>query len=401
MQKKRFLVLTNRIPYPLTDGGNLAMNAMIDGYHNAGKEVYLLAMHTTRHPVSAEQLSNLYQHTNGFSTVDIDNSIHFFGTLSNLLFSKRPNHADRFYHASFIKKLEEVINSFKPDVIQIESVFLSTYIPFIKKHTSAALVLRVHNIEYQVWQRLAHDTKSIFKKYYLGNLAKRMLHFEEHAWQQYDLLLPITSADAALIASSGNKTPYIIAPYGIDMREIMPGQNEKWEAYHIGAMDWLPNMEAIKWFLQDIWPLVHEALPDFRFSFAGRYMPDSFKNMGIEGVSCEGEVPDAAAFIADKKILIVPLKAGGGIRVKILEAMAAGKIVISTDVGMQGIEATSGTHYLAANKPAEFASAIKWCLENKGLAEAIATNALSLIKDKYEQNEIMKRVIEGISDIRH
>jgi len=401
MQKKRFLILTNRVPYPLTDGGNLAMNAMIDGYHSAGKEVYLLAMNTTRHPVSSAQLADLYKHTNGFSTVDIDNNVHFIGTLKNFLFSRQPNHADRFYHTAFIKKLEEVINAFKPDVIQIESVFLSTYLPFIKKHSSAILVLRMHNIEYQVWQRLACGEKSLLKKYYLNNLAVRIKHFEEYAWQQYDLLLPISYADSELIKFSATSTPYNVATYGIDAENIhQPTRNEKWEAYHLGAMDWRPNAEAVDWFLQNVWPLIHEALPDFRFSFAGRYMPDYFKNLNIEGANCLGEVQDANTFIADKKILIVPLRSGGGIRVKILEAMAAGKIVISTDIGMQGVEALPGTHYLAANEPEDFHKAIKWCLENKDKAEMIASNAVTLIKTDYEQRAIMKRVIEKIDSIK-
>ena len=92
------------------------MNAMIEGYLHAGKEVYLLAMHTMRHPVPAERLANLYKDIFAFSTVDVDNSVHFIGTLKNFLFSRKPNHAERFYHASFQKKLAEVLEAFKPEV---------------------------------------------------------------------------------------------------------------------------------------------------------------------------------------------------------------------------------------------------------------------------------------------
>ncbi len=228
-----------------------------------------------------------------------------------------------------------------------------------------------------------------------------MQRFEVMAWQQYDMLLPITGTDADVISAAGVKTISVVAPYGFEAKNSLPGLQGKWEAYHIGAMDWVPNAEAINWFLHDIWPAIHAAVPDFRFSFAGRYMPDSFKNMQIEGVTCAGEVPDADAFIADKKILIVPLKAGGGIRIKILEAMAAAKIVISTDTGMQGIEAEAGTHYLAANKAEDFVKAIKWCLDNKAKAEQISINAFSLIRSKYEQGAIMQKVIEGIERLEH
>jgi len=377
-------------------GGNLAMNAMIDGYHNAGKQVYVLAMHTTRHPVSIAQLDNLYKHAHGFSTVDIDNRVRLLPALKNFLFSKQPNHAERFYHFAFMNKLSDVIAIFRPDVIQIESIFLSTYIPYIRQRSDAILVLRVHNIEYQVWQSLAKGAKNSLKRYYLTNLSERMERFEAKAWQDYDLLLPITSIDEKVIHSEGADTPCVVAPYGFEVKNISPSPDEKWEAYHIGAMDWLPNAEAMNWFLNDVWPGIHAAFPSFRFSFAGRYMPDKYKNANIAGVFCAGEVADADAFIAEKKILIVPLKSGGGIRIKILEAMAAGKVVISTDMGMQGIEATPGMHYLAANKPEDFVEAIKWCLENKYKAELISENAIALIRDKYEQRSIMKRVIDSI-----
>jgi glycosyltransferase involved in cell wall biosynthesis len=157
--------------------------------------------------------------------------------------------------------------------------------------------------------------------------------------------------------------------------------NEQWVGYHIGAMDWLPNKEAIDWFISDIWPLVKQSLPDFLFYFAGRNMPQSYSTVNEDGIHCKGEVPNADAFIADKKILIVPLRSGGGVRVKILEAMAAGKIVVSTGTGMQGIDAVAGEHYLLADTPEVFAQQLKWALENKAAAEQIARNAQSLIAE--------------------
>src|ERR1019366_6531487 len=127
------------------------------------------------------------------------------------------------------------------------------------------------------------------------------------------------------------------------------------------------------------WKRVHRAAPKFEFYFAGRNMPAEFKRIKMSGVYCLDEVPDAADFIADKKILIVPLWSGGGIRVKILEAMAAGKVVITTRKGIKGIEVKPGDHYLLANNSEEFAKAVKWCMENKEVAERMAQNARKVI----------------------
>lgn len=400
MAAKRILILTNRVPYPLNDGGNLAMRAMIGGYHKAGWQVYLLSMNTSRHYVESDKLANIYKHIHAFDTVDINNEVTPFAITRNFIFSTQPNHAERFYSNRFADKLTQVIRDFQPDVIQVESVFLSTYLPQVKRQTHALTVLRLHNIEYQVWNRLAGESKGILKKAYLGNLSRRIKTFEIKAWQLFDLLLPITETDAEVVRRTDIHTPVYVAPFGINIENIPPASSvNKLYAYHIGAMDWLPNEEGIKWFLQEVWPQVRKQQPAIEFFFAGRNMPAYFTQMEMEGVHCMGEVADAAAFINDKSILVVPIRSGGGIRVKILEAMAAGKIVISTDIGIQGIEASAGVHYIAANTPAEFAAAFNEILKDEPKAASISENARKLIWSRYNERAIMNELLDRVKDL--
>lgn len=397
MSAKRLLVLTNRVPYPLNDGGNLAMSAMIKGYVKLGWEVYLLSMNTTRHYVANDVLSEIYKDLYQFETVDIDNSVGALQVISNFFFSRQPNHADRFYQESFREKLKEVLVSFNPSVIQLESIFLATYLRDIREASKAFTTLRLHNIEYQIWERLAHETKNPIKKYYLSNLAGRIKHFEEDVWGKFDLLLPITNIDAEIVANTVSQNIIHVAPYGLEtVMHEQEARQEKWVGYHIGAMDWQPNVEGVKWFIEDAWPIVTQSSPEFEFHFAGRNMPQSLFDMHIEGVSCEGMVPDANDFIADKKILIVPIHSGGGIRVKILEAMAMGKIVISTSIGMQGIDAQHSIHFLLADDATGFANAISWCLNNRDKAVAIGAKAKSLISKNYMAESIMSAINEKI-----
>lgn len=388
MSAKRILILTNRVPYPLNDGGNLATNAMVRGYASQGWEVYLLSMNTTRHSVSKEVLAGLYKDIYKFETVDVNNDVSPVGIVSNLLFSKLPNHATRFMHAHFQDAILKAINSFNPDAVQIESVFMSGYLPAIRKTTNAAITLRLHNIEWQVWQRVADAAANPLKKWYLSNLSARIKNYEQQVWQQYDLLIPITDTDAAVVHHSMAPKHMLTIPFGIDVTSIKPQGNESLIGYHIGAMDWLPNQDAIRWFATEVWPVVRKQNPDFPFYFSGRNMPDAFKELSVDGIHCMGEVSDAAFFIADKKILIVPLRSGGGIRVKILEAMAAGKLVISTTVGMQGIDAVAGTHYLLADTPKAFADAIQQALADADIIDRI-TNAASILVNETYNNEVL------------
>lgn len=392
MPAKRILILTNRVPYPLNDGGNLATNAMVRGYASQGWEVYLLSMNTTRHSIGKDVLDGLYKDIYKFETVDVNNNVSALGVLQNLLFSKQPNHAQRFMHTHFQDAILNAINSFKPDVVQIESIFMSGYLPAIRKASNAALILRLHNIEWQVWQRVADAAGNPLKKWYLSNLSARIKRYEQQVWQQYDLLIPITDTDAAVVNNSIVPKQMLTIPFGIDAANIKPQDNESLVGYHIGAMDWLPNQDAIRWFATDVWPIVRRQSPDFQFYFAGRNMPDAFKELTSDGTHCMGEVADAASFIADKKILIVPLRSGGGIRVKILEAMAAGKLVISTTIGMQGIEAVSGKHYLLADTPQAFADAIQLALTNSNLVNEIANEASVLVKRLYNNEFLASRL---------
>ena len=394
MNPRRILIVTNRIPYPLHDGGALAMDAMIRGYRDAGLQVHVLAMNTIRHFIPQEKVASLYHDIQGFDAVRFDNGLKPLKLLANILFSKKPEHAQRFYSSEFEAKLVAVIQAFQPDIVQMESPFLSEYLPVIKQYSKAMLVLRMHNVEYQVWERLAAESTG-WKKNYLGILARRMRVYEEEIWKQYDLLLPITDADAQMVRQLDTQLPLQVAPFGIAIHAA--GGDEQYDftkAYHVGAMDWLPNAAAIDWLLQEIWPEVKRMVPQATFYFAGRHMPERYYQQLPEGAFCAGEVPSVTQFKKGKSVLFVPLRSGGGIRVKILEAMAAGKLVISTSVGMQGINAVPGVHYLKADTPLEFATAMHWCNQYPDLAVQMIAAARQMIAGHYNLDTITKAIIE-------
>jgi glycosyltransferase involved in cell wall biosynthesis len=399
MEQRKILILTNRVPYPLKDGGNLAMKAMIEGYRRVGWKVYLLAMNTSKHYVEESQVKKLFTNLYAFEWVDINNDLNWKDIAWNYFFSKEPEHAIRFYSKVFEQKMIAVLKSFKPDVVQMESVYLTTYLPQVKEHSYAVSVLRMHNVEYQIWQGLANKQHNRIKKIYLATLTERIRNFERDAWKKYDLLLAITEKDAYLVNRLEQVNNIIIAPFSVEMDTIKPGKSERWVGYHIGAMDWIPNKEGIEWFLDQAWPKIHKAAPQFEFYYAGRKMPQKFKDLDMPGVFCMDEVHSAEEFIEDKKILIVPIWSSGGIRVKILEAMAAGKIVITTSSGIKGIDAKPDEHFLLARKPEEFAKAVKWCLENKEDAVKLGVNAINLVKEKYEYTKVISEVINEIETI--
>lgn len=395
----RILIITNRIPYPLHDGGALAMHAMIAGYHQLGYEVSLLAMNTSRHYQSEHELPPLYREID-FISHDVDTDLRLIPVLKNFLLSKEPNHAARFFDRNFELKLRRIIDHFQPQIIQLESIFLATYLPVIRANSQAPIVIRLHNVEYQIWQRLADDRRIGLRRFYLRNLSERMRLFERQAWQQADLLLAISPEDAKQVVSDGIKTPVHVAPFGIQLQHSDKAPASLLQAYHLGAMDWLPNADGITWFMEDVWPSLHKHVPDFRFTFAGRNMPPSFMRLQQEGAICAGTVPDAQVFMADKGTLIIPLHSGSGIRVKALEAMALGKLVVSTTVGMQGIDAAvDKKHFLQADTVDEFVQAISFIRSHPNAATQIAQRGAALVREQYNQEAIMQGIHQAINGL--
>lgn len=388
------LIVCNRVPYPLKDGGALAMYAMIRGWHEQGKKVYLLAMNTSRHRVGENEIPPLFHSIAGFEMVEMNTDIHLLPVLGNLVFGTKPQHAERFYSRHFSNRLLAAIKKINPGIIQLESIYLHEYATMIRQHSKALLVQRLHNVEEEVWKRLAAETTSVLKKLYLQNLAKRIARYERKVWAESDALVAISNPDANYIRHSGCNTPMLSIPYGINIasEKLLPSTVQGWPAYHIGAMDWRPNIEAMEWMQSSIVPAITKQTPAFSFHFAGRNMPEQFRDCTHPSFFCAGEVDDAADFIAGKKILLVPVRSGSGIRVKTLEAMAAGKLVISTGVGIQGIDALDQIHFLCADTPQEFADAVHWCMQHPERAQRIIANAFELLQENHNQQKLMQRL---------
>ncbi len=387
---RRILIVTNRPPWPLHDGGAMAMYQTIRGYKQQGWAVHLLMMNTARHAADDSVLREAYADLDGLTSVPFDNRLRPVRLLRNLLVSRQPEHAERFYDAAFEHVLLDTVKTFSPDAIQFESLFLTGYLPALRTATDARLILRLHNVEHQIWARAAASARGA-KRLYLRTLARRMDHYERQAWNQYDLLLPITGEDAQTVQTSGCKTPIHFTPYGIRATAASGATRHlgrPLKLYHLGAMDWLPNREAVAWFLREAWPLIHQSQHDVEFHFAGRKLEADFSRPLPPGAFNHGAVEDAAAFVAGMDALVVPLRAGGGIRVKILEAMAAGKVVIATTVGIQGIDALPGVHFLLADIPKEFAAAVDRLVHQPSEAILIAGRARKLVGDVYDAEKI-------------
>ena len=354
----KILLLCNKSPWPPLEGGPIAMNAMVSGLITAGHEVKVLAINSNKYNISLESIPEDYRLKTGIDAVYIDLSVKPLQAFLNL-FTGRSFHVERFISEDFRLALTTILKNEKFDIIQFETLFTSPYLPLIRQLSDARVVLRAHNIEHLIWHRIAEGCTNPLKKLYLFHLSRTLRKYEIRTLKQVDGIAAITEKDAEFFRSVAPETPVTSIPFGISSAETGENIIKRKEAgyptlFHLGSMNWIPNQEGIRWFLKKVWPEVSTMFPDLKFHIAGREMPGWIKEINVKGVFVDGEVPDAMAYIKSHSVMIVPLFSGSGIRIKIIEGMLAGKAVITTTIGAEGIDGKDGVHFLIANDTAGF-----------------------------------------------
>ena len=391
----KILQICNKPPFPAVDGGAIAMNNTTQGLLENGHEIIVLAITTPKHPIEPKSLPKEYLERTQFQSVFIDTRIRLRDAFFNL-FSKKSYNIERFISGVFKKKIQEILTEEQFDIVLIESLFVAPYISTIKKFSKAKVVLRAHNVEHKIWERISENTKKPIKKRYLGLLAKRLKKYEIDTFGSIDGIAAMTKVDENSFIELGYKKQIASIPTGYMINSGVVQTDEKVEEnsiFHIASMDWLPNVEGVRWFLDHVWKNVHANNPKANLYLAGREMPKEFHNLTNSNITTIGKVQSAKEFYLSKKIMIVPILSGSGMRIKIIEGMALGKVIISTTIGAEGIHCTSGKNIIIADSPKDFSEAINTCLRNPEFCEEIGKNAKALIKDEYSNARISKKMI--------
>ena len=389
----KVLQLCNKPPYPPVDGGTMAMNSITQGLLQAGCEVRVLTVESDKHPLRREQLPADYVAQTAIEGVYVDLAVRPLSAAVAMLCGES-YHVKRYRSEAFSAKLRQVLQADRYDVVHVESIFLTPYLPLIRRYSDAKVILRAHNVEHLIWRRVAESTRHGLRRWYLKHLSLTLRAYELEHIGAYDGVVCITCNDADYFRANGCRRPIVDIPFGVEIEELPNVEAEPASLFHIGAMDWMPNRESIQWMLDEVWPVVHREVPQARLYLAGRKMPERWMRADIEGVNVVGEVPDAMHFIASKQINVVPLLSGSGIRVKIIEAMSVGKAVVTTTVGAQGIDYTDGENLLIANTPQEFAQQIKRLVDDPGYCSRVGQAAARLVAEHYDGRRLAARLTD-------
>jgi polysaccharide biosynthesis protein PslH len=391
----RILVLSPKPPWPPHDGGAVATMRCIEGLVAGGALVSVMSIRTEKHhpyPDHSLQPTASLEH---YDNVTVNTRVRPVRLLANLFFSKEPYDLIRFHSWKYSGALLSLLAVEQFDIIQCEGLPFSYYVEEIRSATSSTIVLRAHNVEHRIREMMADAASGTFKKGYLKNLAGRIKKREIFAARQFDAIVPISEPDFKWFRSESPDKPIILSETGVDITEPADTDSNSLRVGFIGALNWQPNIDGLKWFLAGVWPRTTGVVPDATFHIAGRGASRSVKE-GLCGknVFFEGEVDDARRFTDSMAVMIAPLFAGSGLRIKIIEAMSLGKTVVATPVAASGLPVEDKRELLIGKDVKSFSDALVSALRNPGVRTETGTRARELVKNRFNNLEQTSALLE-------
>lgn len=395
----KILVLCHKPPFPAVDGGSIAMSNLIRGLTKNKVELDILAMNTFKQYCTKDKQRIFQKEVRSYQLVDVDIRIKAFDAMLNLFSSKSYN-ISRFQSSEYKKKLIQLLEDSEYDVVLFESLFSTPYVDVVRDFHPRLIVHRSHNIEFNIWQNLAKNEHNLIRKWYLRLLAKRLKKYEIDTVNKFDLVATISQTDLIEYKSNGITSQLYHLPFGIDLASLSMHErrlnNPKVKIYHVGSMNWKPHQEAFRWFFNEVWIGLGDLKAKSELHLAGTEMPKWIQDKSSENVFVSKGYVDGYKFSKDKEILVVPSFSGSGIRIKIIEAMATGKTIVTTANGAMGIECSHRENIYISDKPEEWISYINELVLSSEKREVIGKNARQYCFKYHDHNKLAERLINKL-----
>jgi polysaccharide biosynthesis protein PslH len=295
--------------------------------------------------------------------------------------SRRPFACSAVHSPEMQTAIDELCRRRRFDVIQLESSVLCVF----RFPSDAAIVLDEHNIEYEVFQRMHAGERSLARRSFNKREFRRFRRFEQRWWRHVDGCTVTSDREALIVREHAPETPVAVVQNGVDLEYFQPASSggEPDRALFNGLLDYRPNLDAAYHLVEDIWPLVRQRRPGARLTIVGRGNRADLRRLSRDGVDVVGEVPDIRPFLREAAVVAAPVRIGGGTRFKVIEALAAGKAIVSTSLGCEGVGVRAGEHLAVADTADAFAAAVTTLFEHPPLAQAMGAAGRTLAESEY------------------
>jgi polysaccharide biosynthesis protein PslH len=386
----RILQLTPRLAYPPSDGGRVVMLQIATAMQRLGADVRILSLNPKKQHADMGTAPRALAPIR-VDAIDIDTS----SVLRSLVRIGTPMLVARFYSPQFERELRAILETSDVDVVQIESPFLLPYVPMIRALSRAVIVLRSLNVEFRIWEQIAAREKNAIRRTALQFVANSLRRYEIRHLNSCDAMVPITEDDARDFRALGCTVPMHVLPGGVDVDGEVPAlasispDDAAGRIGFLGSLDYRPNQDAAIWIAEELAPKVR-----CEMHVAGSNAPQWLRaRLAKSAVVFDGEVPDAKEFIRSMDVMLAPVFAGGGMRIKILEAMALGKPVVATTIGAAGIGVRHGEDILLADDPEAFAAAVTELLRDPAKALAIGDAGRRLVASRFSTEALARGLL--------
>lgn len=403
----RILLLTGQLPYPPQAGGALRTFGLIDGLHKAGHTIDLITFTERDQPDPAgTPLTELCD-----QIVTVPTPIRTMGKrLRDLLLSSVADLSQRFYSSQFVEALKAQFARDHYDVVQMESLEMTTYLPVIRAGCpDAKVIYDSFNAEYDL-QHLIYRTDRVDLSRLPGAIYsfmqwRRLTRYERSICQQVDRVIAVSDADAEAFRKLLPGLNPDVVPNGIFAEEYTHAP----QTFDLGAtallftgtMDYRPNVDAVLWFANRILPEIRKVLPETRLFVVGNKPHGKLNSLRQRpDVEITGYVQDVLPFLHGAAVYVAPLRMGSGTRFKLLQAMASSRAAVSTRIGAQGLNISSGREMLLADDADSFARAVVSLLRDPGQRSQIGQAAARLVCDQYDWSVIVPRLLKVYQEMQ-
>ena len=393
----KILFLSPTVPFPLTDGGRIRVFNLLKQIA-AKSDVTLLALETQ--PTDADGVAQLQQL--GIQVHLVPNAPTLprlsLGTLVTALLKRQPITVARYALPAYRQKFRELVATEAFDLVHYEMFHTAQF----RTDTDLPGVLSQQNVDSAIWRRLCGETTNPFYKlaYWTQQLAFQ--RYERVLSPKFDAVTCTSDIDAAVFRQHCAENSIEIIPNGVDVTHYQPDFTSEAPAHliYIGSMDWYPNEDAVAFFADEVLPQIQEKVPDVQFSIVGGNPSALVERLAErKDVVVTGRVPEIKPYFAEATVFVVPLRIGSGTRLKILEALAMGKAIVSTTVGAEGLGLKDGEEIFIADAPIAFSDAVTRLLTDPSLRRRIGENGRARVEKDYDWRSIGEKLYKLYTEI--
>ncbi|MDO5561971.1 MAG: glycosyltransferase family 4 protein [bacterium] len=389
----KILMLTPYLPYPLLSGGQIRTYNLLKKMAKL-HEITLFSL--IKNDEEKQYIKELEKYCHKVRVFKRSTKPFTVKNILRTAFSTYPFLVIRNHVGQVIDAIREELASDNYDLIHAETFYMMPHIP----QTNIPVILVEQTIEYLGYESFAQNIKLKFLRPLLNIDIKKIKYWEKYYWRNCDQLVTMSEEDKTFIQKEiGHKTPISVVANGVDTSWFAQKKFAKRKTptlLSVGTFKWLPNVEAVQFLVQKVWPLIKAKRPDVKLWIVGNAPTPQILNYAHHDTQIEvsGRVPDIREAFSGAHILLAPVFSGKGTRYKILEAMASGTPIIATSIAVEGLGVKNGEEVLIANQAEEIAQTTLNLLENESLQKKLSHQGQTFVRQNFDWDLIAKKLDE-------